>query len=207
MKIGFYGDSFCCEISNPHSIVKRYDTFIKKLQRNYDADIVHLGVGGSSVWDVILKQFDKNTVPDVCIFCWTDDNRLYNRHVRNITYSSIRNKKIKDFKLNDLFYYNTISAAKKYFEYLHDSEKSQIEYLAALQYFDNNILNHIKNQVIHLWSFEQKYVWKNGIDSGISLNSLVTGSTFAANHLDGNEANDKVYKIIKNIIDVHHRPV
>lgn len=201
MKIGFYGDSFCCEISNPHSILKGYDTYIKKLQNYYNAEIVHLGVGGSSVWDLILNQFDSNNIPDICIFCWTDPNRLYHKNVRNITYSNLKNKKIKDYKLTDLFYYNTISAAKKYFDYLHDYEKARIEYQAALQYFDKNILNNVTNRVIHLWSFENSYQWSTGIVINDPLCSLVSGSTLAANHLDGDDVNEQVFQIIKSAID------
>lgn len=206
MKIGFYGDSFCCEISNPHSILAGYETYIKKIKDHYDAEIVHLGTGGSSVWDVILQQFNADDVPEICIFCWTDPYRLYNKNVRNITYGSLKNKKIKDYKLSDLIYYRTISAAKKYFEYLYDSEKSQIEYQAALQYFDNNILKNVKSKIIHLWSFEKKYVWNNGINTDIPLNSFVTGSTLAANHLDGEEINEQVFQMIKEFIDDHRRP-
>ena len=55
LTIGFYGDSFCCETSNPHSIAKGYDTYIEKLRNHHDAKITHLGYGGSSVWDVMLK--------------------------------------------------------------------------------------------------------------------------------------------------------
>lgn len=205
MKIGFYGDSFCCEISNPHSKLKGYDTYIKKIKDYYNADIVHLGVGGSSVWDVILQQFNLGAVPDVCVFSWTDFNRLYHKDVRNITYSSLKNKKIKDYKLNDLIYYNVISASKKYFDYLHDSEKAKLEYRAALEYFDNNILNQVNGKIIHLWSFENTYTWKHGINVPIPLNLLVCGSSLAANHLDGEELNEQVFQLIKNSIGDHHQ--
>lgn len=205
MNIGFYGDSFCCEISNPHSIVKGYDTYIKKIKQHYDANITSLGVGGSSVWDVILQQFKSESTPEVCIFCWTDPNRIYNKNVRNITYGSVTDKKLKDYKLSDLIYYKTISAAKQYFKYLHDYDKSQLEYAAALEYFDNNVLTHVNSTLIHLYSFEKTYTWKNGITVNTPLNSFVEGSSLAANHLDGDDSNEKVFQLIKNTIDGHHR--
>ena len=104
LTIGFYGDSFCCETSNPHSIAKGYDTYIEKLKTHHDAKITNLGYGGSSVWDVILKQFDENDVPDICIFCWTDYNRLYDAKLRNLTKGSIENKQWKDYSFKDLFF-------------------------------------------------------------------------------------------------------
>lgn len=210
MKIGFYGDSFCCEISNPHSILKSYDTYIKKLQKNYKAEIINLGVGGSSIWDVILQQFDKNKVPDVCIFCWTDHNRLYHKKVRNMTLGSIENKKIKDVTLDDILHFNTILAAKKYFTLLHDEEKSRIEQLAALQYFDLNVLSNIDTTIVHLWSFDPVYKWQNGTTIDTPLINFVKPNqkgfeTWAANHLGGDETNEKVFQIIRTMIDDHHQ--
>lgn len=212
MKIGFYGDSFCCEISNPHSLLKFYKTYIKKLQNHYDAEIVHLGVGGSSVWDVILNQFNVNDVPDVIVFCWTDADRLYHKNVRNMTLGSLTNKKIKDLTFTDLIYYNTITSAKQYFKYLHDFDKSKIEHLAALQYFDNNVLPLINSKIIHLWSFESVYQWKHGSAIDTPLIEFVKKETegfetWAANHLDGDETNEKIFQMIKESIDGHHRHV
>lgn len=211
MRIGFYGDSFCCEISNPHSILKSYSTYIKKLQTYYSAEIINLGIGGSSVWDVILQQFDTNDVPDICIFCWTDPNRLYHKKIRNITLGSIENKKLKDLTFSDLLHYKTIAAAKEYFKHIHDFEKTQIEYLAALQYFDINVLTNIKSKIIHLWSFESAYQWKNGSSINIPLMEFVTGrnegfDTWAANHIASEENNDKLFQMIKKEIDGQHRP-
>ena len=86
MKIGFFGDSFCAvEKKEPNE----YETYIHKLKKHYNAEIVNLGIPGSSIYDVILLQFKQfyagNNVPDVCIFTWTHYSRLFNRTKRNIT--------------------------------------------------------------------------------------------------------------------------
>jgi hypothetical protein len=206
MRIGFYGDSFCCEVSNPHSIAKRYDTYIKKLKNHYNAEITSLGQGGSSVWDVILKQFNRHNIPDVCIFSWTDYNRLYHDKIRNLTKGSVENKKWKDYSLSDIFYRNTINAAKEYFKHLHDYEKAKIEQQAALQYFDLNVLNKIDSKIIHLWSFEKTYSWKHGVEIETPLFDFVEKdaagfATWAANHIAGDDANQQVFELIRSSLD------
>lgn len=205
MKIGFYGDSFCCEESNPHSIAKGYNTYIKMLKQKHNANIVHLGHGGSSVWDVIIKQFDVDNAPDVCIFCWTDYARLYNNRLRNLTKGSVENKAWKDYSLNDLIYRNTINAAKGYFKYLHDEEKAKIEHIAALQYFDLNVLPQITSKIIHMWSFDEVYEWKHGSVIKTPLYSLVDSNatgfdTWAANHINGEDNNTEVLKLIEEYL-------
>jgi len=201
MKIGFYGDSFCCEISNPHSIVLGYDTYIKKIKKYYNAEIVNLGVGGSSIWDLVLNQFKVDNIPDVCIFCWTDSNRLYHPKLRNLTYNNLVNQKIKDIQIKDFFNFNVRNSAKKYFEHLHDTEKSELEYQSLLFYFDQTVLSKIinKTKIIHLWSFEKKYTWISGNEIITPLVNFTTKEKgMAANHIHGEEENQKIFELIKN---------
>jgi hypothetical protein len=205
MKIGFYGDSFCCEVTNPHSLVKGYDTYIKKLKNHFDADIVHLGVGGSSIWDVILQQFTIDNAPDVCIFVWTDPSRLYNKNLRNLTMTSLENKIWKDYSLKDITYRRTINAAKEYFKHLYDYDKARIESIAAMQYFDTNVLSIVNSKIVHLWSFEEQYRWKHGTIIDTPLNSFVQKDQqgldlWAANHINGDAQNENVFHLIKEII-------
>ena len=51
MKIGFFGDSFCAK---RYSYSLNYSTYISMLANHYNAKIVNLGVGGSSIGDLIL---------------------------------------------------------------------------------------------------------------------------------------------------------
>lgn len=201
LTIGFYGDSFCCETSNPHSIAKGYDTYIEKLRTHHDAKITNLGYGGSSVWDVILKQFDESDVPDISIFCWTDYNRLYDAKLRNITKGSIENKQWKDYSFKDLFFRKKINAAAEYFKYLHDYEKAGVEQKAALQYFDLNVLSKVKSKIIHMWSFKKTYNWKHGVEIETPLYNFVNKDangfeTWAANHIGGDKNNQDIFELI-----------
>lgn len=203
MKIGFFGDSFCEEMHNPHSLLYRYDTYLTKIKNHYNADIVHLGKGGSSYWDVIIKQLPSVDVPDVCIFCWTDYHRIYHPTVRNLTYGTTVDLKLKDIKLSNIFDFNTVDAAKKYFQFLYNDEKSRLEMISALYRFDREVLSQIKNtKIIHAWCFNNIYDWQSGHVLPETLNSFVPGSsTLAANHLDGEERNTAVANAIIHAIE------
>lgn len=205
MKIGFFGDSFCEEMNNPHNLLHGYDTYLTKIKNHYNADIVHLGKGGSSHWDVIIKQFPnfQNNLPDVCIFCWTDYHRIYHPTVRNLTYGTTVDLKLKDIKLSNIFDFNTVNAAKKYFQYLYNDEKSKIEMISALYRFDREVLAHIKNtKIIHAWCFNDIYEWKTGQVLPVILNNLaIGGSNLAPNHFDNEERNDKVASAIIDAIE------
>jgi hypothetical protein len=47
------------------------------------------------------------------------------------------------------------AAARDYYAYLHDYEKTELEYLSFLTYADQVLLQQIpaKHKIIHLWSF------------------------------------------------------
>jgi hypothetical protein len=94
--IGFFGDSFCSEIRNHHSIWYNYDTYMKKLADHYDATVVNVGHGGCSIWDTLLLQLnpliEKNEVPDICVFVWTIPGRLFNRKIRRLNSTDINEK-------------------------------------------------------------------------------------------------------------------
>jgi len=203
MKIGFFGDSFCEEMNNPHNIMHDYDTYLTKIKNHYAADIVHLGHGGSSYWDVILKQFPSIDTPDVCIFCWTDYHRLYHPIVRNLTYGTTVELKLKDIKLSNILNYATVEAAKRYFKFLYDDRKAKEEMISALYRFDREVLVKIPNtKIIHLWCFDVTYAWQNGIVLPNVLNNLAQGgSPLAPNHLDGDQRNNTLANMLINLID------
>lgn len=200
MKIGFYGDSFCCETKNHHSIIYRYQTYIEKIKNHYNADITHLGVGGSSIWDIIINQFSVNDIPDISIFVWTDYSRLYNSKVRNITLNSIKNKKIKDITFSEIINRNIVRAASYYFDYLFDPIKTDLEYKSALYYFDLEVLSKIsdKTKIIHMWSFNKTYDWKNGKEIETPLIKF-SGNGSEPNHIGGDN-NKKVFDMLVSAI-------
>jgi hypothetical protein len=211
MKIGFYGDSFCNEINNPHNIYYRYDTYIKKIKNHYNAEITHLGIGGSSHWDVIIKQFSLDAdLPDVCVFCWTDYARLYNTKVRDLTYNSVLSAKTKDWKFHKILHPLIHKSANMYFNHLYDDEKSRLEYLSALYYFNNCVLINVPSniKIIHLWCFENfNHKWTYGLTVNASLNAVsnlpneLPKGDLGPNHFGDPNKNQIVFEWLKYAID------
>jgi hypothetical protein len=172
--IGFFGDSFCTKLDNPHSVANNYKTYIQKTKSHYNLEIVNLGFGASSVWDALLIQLDPlikaNKVPDICVFTWTIPGRLFDRTARcmhsNSAIKGYDADKEKWFakeypgKTNP-FTKEIWEAGKQFYMYLFDQEKEDLEHLAILQYIDNNILTKLPKttKVIHFWSFAQPRTW------------------------------------------------
>ena len=203
MKIGFFGDSFCMEESNPHSWFLNYETYIRKIKNNYKADIVNLGRPGSSYWDTILDQFTSVETPDVCIFCWTSHHRIYHPVVRNLTYSTVLDLKLKDIKLSNILNHGVVNAAKHYYKFLYDDRKAREEMISAFYRFDREVLSNLKNtKIIHLWCFEKSYDWQNGITVPVILKELSADSSPSApNHFEGDAINSKLANLLIEIID------
>jgi hypothetical protein len=220
MKIGFFGDSFCaCNTK----MFWRGETYIKKLQNHYSADIVNLGERGSSIWDLLLIQLDPfiktNTLPDICIFVWTEPDRIFHRTIRNINSGSSRTYKHK----NKIW-----ETANNYYDHLLDRDLSELQYVAGLQYIDNNILSKFPSttKIVHLWSFGKSmhwndegvkpenlqylHTWKHGVEirpsmMTVALEDGVTLYEFTIsdvpNHLKTESMNNKMFEIIKSAID------
>jgi hypothetical protein len=221
--IGFFGDSFCSEIRNHHSIWYNYDTYMKKLADHYDATVVNVGHGGCSIWDTLLLQLnpliEKNEVPDICVFVWTIPGRLFNRKIRRLNSTDVNEKFF-------LFNKNIINAAKTFYTYLYDNEKENIEYVALLRYIDQIVLPSLpaSTKIVHLWtagttnwSMESirpskttyPYKWNCGSEIRPSLLSLslydndisILSTDHRANHLDGEFKNETTFNWIKLAID------
>lgn len=218
-KIGFFGDSFC---ANKNSFSLKYTTYVSMLANYYDAEIVHLGKGGSSIGDLILLQLNpfiiENNVPDICVFTWTDIARIFNRHVRKLNLASVQ----EYYKRSKIW-----TAALEYYTHLYDHEFSELQYLALLEHVDNVILSQLpsKTKIVHLWSFgnpkewttngflpeniNYHYTWKHGIEVRPSLMSFSmmdnpSNEVFndpGPNHLSNKMKNDIVFELIKNAID------
>ena len=231
MKIGFFGDSFCEEESNPHSWYYNYETYIRKIKNHYNADIVNLGVGSSSYWDSIIQQFPKfsNNLPDVSIFCWTDPNRIYHPKIRNLGVWLLSSIPLKDLTIGQIINHKAYTAAKQYFTHLYDDDKAMREMNAALYQFDREVLMPIqhKTKIIHMWSFGQfkewrglentwktdnlnyNYRWRTGVEirpalkcySPIGRDSTDEGAS--ANHLGSELNNTMVFDRLVEAIDNH----
>jgi hypothetical protein len=207
--IGFFGDSFCADVFNDHSIKYNYTTYLEKVAKHYNAKITNVGVGGSSVWDLILLQFKEQCekgLPNICVFVWTDMQRLFNRSHRNINIRSIE-------RINS----NEHMAAKNFFYYLYDDEQQRVGYTALLYYFDTVILPKFPtSKFIHLWSFGEElnntrhylYDWTTGIEIRPALELFsfqqfqeLPESDSRANHIAGDEENQQIANLIIDAID------
>lgn len=149
--IGFFGDSYCADYENEHSKTNNYDTYIKQISDSLGLEVVHLGVRGSSIWDTYLVQLkpfiDSGNIPDITVFTWTTNGKLFNRNHRHIhLVSSFFGDKVDE---------DVKDAASKFYKHLYDEEKDELEYTSFIQYLDNNVFaNWPKDKkIIHMWSF------------------------------------------------------
>jgi hypothetical protein len=137
-------------------------------------------------------------------------------------------QELKDFSLQKITNYKKYDAAREYFTHLFDFEKATKENIAAMYYFDREVLAPIqhKTKIIHLWSFghtiawdavnpffpsniEYKYRWQTGVEvrpslkcfSPIGRDTLEDGD--AANHLGSELNNQLVADMIIEAIDNH----
>jgi len=201
MTIGFFGDSFCSDISNNHSINNNYDTYLTKVSNHFNATITNTGIGGSSIWDLVLLQFQSQLLPDVCVFVWTDHHRLFHRSHRGINAASIANNSISP---------SLRKPSQEYYKHFYDEEKHKLEYQSLLFYFDKNVLSkYIDTKFIHLWSFDDEYPyrWETGVEirpalETISIQELKSfpKNDTRANHIEGEHKNQLISNCISTAI-------
>jgi hypothetical protein len=204
MKIGFFGDSYCAVEKQEFN---DYETYIHKIKKHYNAEIVNLGIPGSSVYDSILIQFKKfhnmNNVPDICIFTWSHYVRLFEREKRNLTP------------------HNAVGVYKDYYAHIFDEEQAMLQYISVLNYFDNEVLSRLPNiKFIHMFCFNtdltvfntiKQYIFKNGITINPPLYSLArqppneyiitVKNVDKPNHIIGDSKNSFLYENIVDAID------
>jgi hypothetical protein len=206
--IGYFGDSFCAERINGHSILNSYDSYMVKLEKHYGCKTVHTGIGGSGVWDLIINQFNMlDTVPDVCVFFWTKPGRLFHREVRKLSVGHVLQPKWYSY---NPFKKPVYDAARGYYLHLQDWEKEQLEYLSAIEYFDRHTLSKLNSKIVHLWCVDVgNYKFVNGVEIRPALYNLsMINSTPDAmdsdprcNHLDGDAKNKLVFNWIQDAVD------
>lgn len=223
--IGFFGDSFAQCVKNLHSEEYEYTTYIARLIDYYKLDLVHLGQPGSSVWDAYLNQLkpfiDKNEIPDICVFAWTQPNRMFHKKIRNINaWTSIHEAHTTN---NELW-----TAAKGYYEHLWDADQRDLEYKSFLYYLDNVVFSqfpkHVK--IIHLWSFGNvenfntdyfapkklwySHTWSHGVEIRPALMNIVFENVtiddwenrgLYPNHLNGTNKNNEVFRWVRQAIE------
>jgi hypothetical protein len=222
--IGFFGDSFCADSSNSHSISYKYKTYIELLADHYNAKIVNLGHGGTSVWDTLLVQLnpliDKNQVPDICVFVWTLPGRLFSRKIRRLNSADVKDRE----RINHI---EVWKAAEQFYDHLFDKEKEELEHISILRYIDQIVLPKLPSttRIVHLWTAgttsgwdldairpaktTYPYNWIHGSQIQPSLLSVsmydhnmdILSSDDRCNHLDGDFKNRLVFDWVRLAID------
>jgi hypothetical protein len=209
--IGFFGDSFCAERINGHSLLKGYDSYMIKLERHYNIKTVNTGVGGSGIWDLIINQFNpllhSNSVPDICVFFWSRPGRLFHREVRKLSVGHVLDPKWYSY---NPFKKPVYDAARSYYLHLQDWEKEQLEYLSAIEYFDRHTLSNLNKKIIHLWCMDVgSYRFNSGVEiqpalidlSLIGCDPSIMDRDPRCNHLDGDLKNHLVFEWIRDAVD------
>ena len=204
--IGFFGDSFCAG--------REPESWCVLLANRLNARITHWGEPGRSIWTNFFKfnkLIQKNQVPDMSVFCWTEPYRLYHPNL----ILAANTEPLEDIDPN------IYKALDNYWKYLHSYDKDELAYEYAIQWFDQHVLKTINKEIIQLWSFRPFET--AGKDAGIKLKSgifidesLYASSITETNPLGGtimpwgsgiiNHMNekqnklwaDKVYTAIKN---------
>ena len=210
--IGFFGDSYCSElkaIDGDRRLEVNWDTYIEIIRDKLSLELVHLGYLGTSIWDLLLLQLPyflkSNTLPDICVFLWTEPSRIFNRDFRRISSNPLNYHEIE----NDEFR----TTVKNYYKYLYDEELQRFQYKSALYYFDKEVLSLYKNKTkfVHLksnYSLDNfNYSFSNGVTFREDLfsffrNKQPSDGIRASNHIYGQENNEllasKIIYAIKN---------
>jgi hypothetical protein len=213
--IGFFGDSYCAYLTGESGDQKftNLKTYMSLVSENYDVKVVNRGVPGSSIYDSLLLQFGtllKNKrVPDICVFVWTDPNRLFHRYTRRINLGGTLHKQNTGKEW---------TAARHYYEELHDPDLSILQYVSTLHYYDDFVFSKLPSRVkiIHMWSFGEipiisdpneklmpdsiKYLyrWKHGVEIRPSLVTLSENLLDPSpNHIGTQEQNNALYNWIR----------
>lgn len=171
MKIGFYGSSLCSDFENYDAIKNNYRSYLTILRDTHKMDVCNLGVSGADYWHIILVQFKKmlEDNPDVAVFIWPANEFIFARNYRPIYKDSV-NEGSRLCKTDTELW----EATKLYYKHMHDAEKSNIEWLAALHYFDTVLLPTVKNtKIIHMWEY--------GDVTNVSYDTDLSNSSFIKN--------------------------
>lgn len=150
LTIGFFGDSFC-----HYRNIWEKNTYIDMVAEELDLEVINLGIPGSSIEDAILLQFrelEKNfNVPDICVFCWTDLHRIYNKEIRDINASTVN--RYKNDKSISGIKRKIMDASQTYYSLLYDHDWHELRHTSMIYYFNNVLLDKYPNtKIINLWS-------------------------------------------------------
>lgn len=168
--IGYFGDSFCAG--------REPESWCVILAKKINAQINHWGEPGKSIWTTIM-QFnrlkERNKLPDVCVFCWTEPYRLYHP-------SLVLSANTKPLQGVDP---NVYRALDDYWKYLHSYDKDELAYEYAVKYFDQNVLAKVNKKIIQMWSFKPFETSKKDAKVRLTTGKFIDESMFAFSKKDG----------------------
>lgn len=141
--IGFFGDSFCADSISEHS-------WCIKLAEKLDCGtITHWGVGGTSVWYMLLqfhKLLSENKLPKYIVVLYTHHDRIYHPDVLLPAWAA-GDKSETQLEL----------ATDMYLKYLDFKDKNEFQFNSSVQWFDQNTLKQLQSQhkILQVFSFEK----------------------------------------------------
>ena len=139
IKIGYFGDSFCESKAN--------DSWCVLLADRLNAEVVNWGSGGASIWKTFMEYEsfkEKDIIPDISVFCWTEPYRLYHPRL------PIAKGAVPIPGEDEQVY----KAADMYYVHLQNYRKEELAYSYALQWFDRHVLAENKKQILQTWSMK-----------------------------------------------------
>ena len=171
--INFCGDSFVPE-------VKEGDYWHLVLADMLGAKIIGFGMRGSA-HEHAMKIFNPDA--DITVFVWTEHGRVYNKKIPfgNITSINDRLKTSTSANWYKPFPTNKPekldSLLKLYYMYLYEDDVSKERQIRDLYWFDNEVLSKYNGQIVHLFSFDVTYKFKNGITYSTPLYDIARSDT------------------------------
>ena len=177
--IGYFGDSFCADSVNQSSLC---NILAKKLRCGV---ITHWGVGGTSVWYMMLRFMDmhrKKTLPRNIIIVYTEHSRIYHpEKILPINHAS------------ETSHTELERSCDLYLKNLDFDNLNRFRYTACVQWFDQNILRELTKDHNILQAF--------GFDAmGIKLTSgHVLDYTFQPLHQKNLEAGMEEDQLINHL--------
>lgn len=157
--INFCGDSFIPK-------AKRKDFWHLVLADMLNAKIIGFGLRGSA-HEHAMRTFNPDA--DITVFVWTEHSRVYNKKIPFGNITSIT-ERLKTSTSAD--WYKPFSTGKPekldsllklYYMYLYEDDISKERQIRDLYWFDKEPLSKYSGKIIHLFSFDVTYKFKNGI--------------------------------------------
>ena len=193
--INFCGDSFCQlePIVNNRSL-----SWTTLLASKLNVNIIGYGKAGAA-YEHAIKTFDSTA--DYTIFCWTEPNRLYHaKYPLNVGLADVNSHT-----------HPIYAEAKVYYKYLHNIDLACERQIRELYWFDHVILSTYQGLAIHLYCYDVRHTFTNGITINTTLDTRPMREILGIknikneihNHLTEQENSglaDKIYNIIKE----HH---